>query len=443
MHQYGAGTNVGNVRDNNEDSYVCDDEKELWIVADGMGGLGFGEVASAITTYTVARMVRQGHGINQAIEVAHRNIKEYAESDGLGTNMGTTIVLLLSHGSLYNIFWVGDSRAYLLDDKEMKQITIDHSLVQSLIEQGEITREEAESDPRKNAVTRALGVQELETVRADSISERWQPNQKILLCSDGLTDCVRDNRIEEIMRGDGSDQEIVDELIEAALEGGGNDNITVIVVSAPKTAKTSDSDTHVPDQQTGRGGDDTHIPSNDDDTQSRKQESGQLSLAFGPDNEAQPRQDQATPDALPSAGKTQPVPASIWPRLSVCAAALLCVLVLFSLQFDEPEKVAINENFTITDPAYPPAPPARLPELSFRKSGPTLQVGLFSQLERAETRQIELSSLGLLPHVEKRVSGGEASWAVLLGPLGDDSHRQAVRTLEDHSLAYFRTPEAG
>lgn len=262
MYHYGAGTNVGNVRDNNEDSYVCDDNKDLWIVADGMGGLGFGEVASAITTFTVTQMVRQGHGINQAIEVAHKNIKEYAESDGMGTNMGTTIVLLLSHGSLYNIFWVGDSRAYMFDKKGLKQITVDHSLVQSLIEQGELTKEEAESDPRKNAVTRALGVQELETVRADSISERWKPGQKILLCSDGLTDCVSDEKIEEIMAAGGEDQVIVDHLIEAALEGGGKDNVTVIIVSAPTTAKQGDTDTYVP------SGDDTYVPSNDD-TQER------------------------------------------------------------------------------------------------------------------------------------------------------------------------------
>ena len=263
MYQYGAGTNVGNVRDNNEDSYVCDKEMDLWVVADGMGGLGFGEVASAITTFTVARHVRDGHGINQAIELAHKNIKEYAESDGLGTNMGTTIVLLLSHGSLYNIFWVGDSRAYLYDPEQMKQITIDHSLVQSLIDQGELTREEATTDPRKNAVTRALGVQELETVRADSISERWKPGQKILLCSDGLTDCVSDGDIERLMRQGGTDQDIVDRLIKAALEGGGNDNVTVIVVSAPATAKVADTDTYVP---AGLTGDDTQVPKIEDIT---------------------------------------------------------------------------------------------------------------------------------------------------------------------------------
>ena len=178
MHEFGAGTHVGNLRDNNEDSYVCDPEKELWIVADGMGGLGFGEVASAISTHTVATHVKEGHGINQAIELAHKRIKEYANTEGKGTNMGTTIVLLLSQGSLYNIFWVGDSRAYMFHEQKVTQLTTDHSLVQSLIEQGEITQEEAESDPRKNAVTRALGVQELETVRADSISEKWLPGQK-------------------------------------------------------------------------------------------------------------------------------------------------------------------------------------------------------------------------------------------------------------------------
>ncbi|HKI73473.1 MAG TPA: protein phosphatase 2C domain-containing protein, partial [Pseudomonadales bacterium] len=217
MHQYGAGTHVGNVRDNNEDSFVCDADHSLWVVADGMGGLGFGEVASAITTYTVARQIQEGHGVNQAIELAHKRIKEYAQNEGMGTDMGTTIVLLLSQGSLYNVFWVGDSRAYLFD-KTLRQVTVDHSLVQSLIDQGELTVEEAALDPRKNAVTRALGVQGLETVRADSVSEKWRPAQKILLCSDGLTDCVSDADIEDVLAGEGTDQEMVNELIERALE---------------------------------------------------------------------------------------------------------------------------------------------------------------------------------------------------------------------------------
>lgn len=255
MHQYGAATHVGNVRDNNEDSFVCDASNSLWIVADGMGGLGFGEVASAIASFTVARQVQEGHGINQAIELAHKRIKEYGQTQGMGTDMGTTIVLLLSQGTLYNIFWVGDSRAYLFD-KSLTQVTVDHSLVQSLIDQGELTAEEAAFDPRKNAVTRALGVQGIETVRADSISEKWKPGQKLLLCSDGLTDCVTDKDIEEVLRGEGTDQEIVDELIARALAGGGKDNVTVILVSAPTATGKPESDTHVPRDVA----DSTHVP---------------------------------------------------------------------------------------------------------------------------------------------------------------------------------------
>ena len=262
MHQYGAGTHLGNIRENNEDSYVCDTASSLWVVADGMGGLGFGEVASAIASYTVTRQIQEGHGVNQAIELAHKRIKEYAQTDGMGTDMGTTIVLLLSQGSLYNIFWVGDSRAYLFD-KTLKQVTVDHSLVQSLIDQGELSIEEAAQDPRKNAVTRALGVQGLETVRADSVSEKWRPEQKILLCSDGLTDCVSDEEIAAVLSGDGTDQQMADELIARALEGGGKDNVTVIIVSAPPTSGRADSDTHGPRHL----GDDTRVPDNIDTQQ--------------------------------------------------------------------------------------------------------------------------------------------------------------------------------
>lgn len=123
-----------------------------------------------------------------------------------------------------------------------------------------MTAEEAVSDPRKNAVTRALGVQELETVRADSISDKWRPGQKILLCSDGLTDCVRNNDIESILKQGGSDQQITDNLIEAALEGGGNDNVTVVIVSAPEAVKHADSDAHVPESMSRD--DTTHVPDN-------------------------------------------------------------------------------------------------------------------------------------------------------------------------------------
>ncbi len=245
LHHYAAGTDVGNARDNNEDSYVCLGEQGLWIVADGVGGHGDGEAASAISAYTITTMVREGHGVNQAIEASHQRIKEYAKNEALRANMATTVVLLLSSGSLYNIFWAGDSRAYLFDGS-LKQITRDHSLLQSLVDRGELTAEEAAVDRRKNAITKALGVQELEAVRADSVSEKWKPGEKILLCSDGLSDCVNDEDIEQILQADASDQDRVDNLIERALREGGRDNITVVLVSAPASASKPDSDTEEP-----------------------------------------------------------------------------------------------------------------------------------------------------------------------------------------------------
>jgi len=246
LHHYAAGTDLGNARDNNEDTYVCISELGLWIVADGMGGLGDGEAASAITAHTLTTMIREGHGVNQAIETAHQKIKEYAQNESHNTNMGTTLVLLLSQHSLYNVFWVGDSRGYLFDGS-LKQITRDHSLLQSLVDKGELSEEEAKVDPRKNAITKALGVQQLETVRADSISEKWRPGEKILLCSDGLSDYVSHEDITQVLQSEGSNQEKVDTLIEKALDAGGRDNITVVLVAAPDSVSNPDSDTEVPD----------------------------------------------------------------------------------------------------------------------------------------------------------------------------------------------------
>ena len=256
LRQFGASTHVGKVRDNNEDSYVCDAKNSLWVVADGMGGLGFGEVASAITSYTLTAQLRTGQGVNQAIGLAHQRIKEYAEAQALGTNMGTTLALLLSQGNRYNVFWVGDSRAYLYGES-LKQISVDHSLVQNLIERGELTEEEAPFDSRKNAVTRALGVHKIDTVRADSISDRWRPGEKILLCSDGLSDLVTLQEIEQVLKSAKTDQEKTDALVDLALAAGGKDNITVVLISAPHNISLENSDTQTPAEVTSNK---TYIP---------------------------------------------------------------------------------------------------------------------------------------------------------------------------------------
>ncbi|MCZ6501759.1 MAG: protein phosphatase 2C domain-containing protein [Gammaproteobacteria bacterium] len=447
MHQYGAGTHVGNIRDNNEDSYVCDEEKGLWIVADGMGGLGFGEVASAISTYTVAKMIGEGHGCNQAIESAHSQIKAYAESDGMGTNMGTTIVLLLSHGSLYNIFWVGDSRAYLLDNGEFKQVTVDHSLVQSLIDQGEITAEEAETDPRKNAVTRALGVQELETVRADSISDKWKPGQKILLCSDGLTDCVSNSGIQAILQEEGTDQELADRLIQAALEGGGKDNVTVIVVSAAPGTKYADSDTHVP----GSVKNDADRPLTDD-TQRRKAKkksrTKQGSVKQANVTQLELRIPETTKRIAtlrePLQQETSPVLGfrhEVKVIMAVAASVVLAIFVTVA-NVDSGEKPEKPEEFNQQE-EISGLTRREFPAIDLPVIGPIIQVGVFTKLEGAEEKQIALSQLGLESYVHKRSTENGLLYAVLLGPLSAEIHRSTVATLTANNLSYFHRPTRG
>lgn len=434
MHEFGAGTHVGNLRDNNEDSYVCDPERELWIVADGMGGLGFGEVASAISTHTVATHVKEGHGINQAIEIAHKRIKEYADTEGKGTNMGTTLVLLLSQGSLYNVFWVGDSRAYSFQDNTISQLTTDHSLVQSLIEQGQITAEEAESDPRKNAVTRALGVQELETVRADSISEKWQPGQKILLCSDGLTDCVSTKDIAAILAEDGTDQSRVDKLIEAALAGGGKDNITIILVSASKNTKRSESDTHVPENATDR----TQVPFDGGPTQRNPHRF----------DEPDPNQGMTDPDSADSR-KTDEKTSNPWwdVRSWLGALAMVTAVVAFagytSTDSIEPASFSSTQLVQIGTDDMVPIARKDMPDIDLPTPGTVLQLGLFSHLDGAEIRQQEASRKGHLPYIEKKVNGDTIQFAVLMGPYYDTQDIETTSAaLDRDGIDHFERPDS-
>jgi len=449
LHHYGAGTHVGNIRDNNEDSYVCDSQKELWIVADGMGGLGFGEVASAITTFTVTTMIRDGHGVNQAIEQAHARIKAYAETEGKGISMGTTIVLLLSRQNLYRIFWVGDSRAYLLDEDKFNQITVDHSVVQSLIEKGELTVEEARSDSRKNVVTRALGLRGLETVRADSISNKWSPKQKVLLCSDGLTDSISNAGIESILRHEGTDQELSDRLIAAALEGGGRDNITAIVISADESIRHSDvdTDTHVPlDAKV----DEINSPVFDDATANR--DSGDrpdLEFTSNPSVTIGTQLTLAIPEILPDGpalSESGVKIASPLPVFRIWATAFAVILIVIVLLFyvglttsnstERATKPAMfSQQQDISRQAELVFPPIDLPA-----NGAIIQVGIFALLKSAEEEQLRLVRLGLEPYIQKRSTGEGILYSVLLGPLSPQTYRTTTATLTSNNLSFFHRP---
>ncbi len=238
---YAGKTDVGKVRQGNEDALFADGERGVFIVADGMGGHVAGEVASQIVTETV------GPGVGEAIEQGYRGaelkkrmlkliaeanqrILERAQDEPEKRGMGTTLTLLaLVPDDGYVIDQVGDSRGYLLRDGELQQITRDHTVVQQQVDRGTLTPEQARDHPLSHILTRALGTDS--AVAADSYGAETKPGDVFLLCSDGLSGMVPDSELRGILASPTDDlDEIAEALIEAANEAGGVDNVTALVV---------------------------------------------------------------------------------------------------------------------------------------------------------------------------------------------------------------------
>ncbi len=230
MIEFGLLSHVGLRREHNEDTFYGDSELGLWLVADGMGGHEFGEVASAMARDIIVREVRGGTHLIDAIRRADSEIIEHSKRRNDALPMGTTVASARINQNRFEVAWVGDSRAYLWNG-ELQQLSHDHSYVQELIEQGAITAEQARSHPHRNVVTQALGVTDPQSLRVESLSGELKPGMQLLLCSDGLTEEVDDAGIAKVLRrNDLSAQECVDQLIVAALDGGGSDNITVVLI---------------------------------------------------------------------------------------------------------------------------------------------------------------------------------------------------------------------
>lgn len=238
---YAGKSDVGKVRQGNEDSFFADAERGVFIVADGMGGHVAGEVASKIVAEKVgpgvSRAIEEGLGgvelERRAIELiaeANRAILERADSEPEKRGMGTTLTLLTmvpENGYLIN--QVGDSRGYLLRDGVLSQVTRDHTVVQQQVDRGALTPEQARDHPLSHILTRALGTES--NVEADTYTDSMQPGDIFLLCSDGLSGMLSDEAIREIVsRPTGSLQEIADALIDGANAAGGMDNITAVLV---------------------------------------------------------------------------------------------------------------------------------------------------------------------------------------------------------------------
>jgi protein phosphatase len=240
------------MRKNNEDSYLS--AKPVAAVADGMGGHSAGEVASAIAIEELAALGERGpwenetaatDDLKQAILRANRRIREMAASDRKLNGMGTTLVALLQDGDMVHVANVGDSRGYLLRQGELSQVTVDHSLVQELVDDGRLSPEDAERHPQRSVITRALGIDP--EVEFDLFTYKLQVGDRLLLCSDGLSDVVEPTQIRNVLLRVRSPQKAARQLVTVANEQGGPDNITVIVVEAVDESAALDLE----DEQTG------------------------------------------------------------------------------------------------------------------------------------------------------------------------------------------------
>jgi serine/threonine protein phosphatase PrpC len=249
---FAAATDVGRMRKNNEDSYLS--AEPVAAVADGMGGHSAGEVASAIAIEELAALGERGpwenetaatDDLKQAILRANRRIRGMAASDRKLNGMGTTLVALLQDGDMVHVANVGDSRGYLLRQSELSQVTVDHSLVQELVDDGRLSPKDAERHPQRSVITRALGIDP--EVEFDLFTYKLQVGDRLLLCSDGLSDVVQPKQIRNVLLRVRNSQKAARQLVTVANEQGGPDNITVIVVDVVDETAVPEVD----DDQTG------------------------------------------------------------------------------------------------------------------------------------------------------------------------------------------------
>ena len=246
--QAAGRTDIGLVRKNNEDNFGFDLGLGIFVVCDGMGGQQAGETASKIAVETVLDYFRnptrnseplsgvQLEGVSQraialgtAIRLANQEIHESGGRDRGLAGMGSTIIAVVVEGNLYSIANVGDSRIYLIRGNCVVQLTNDHSLVMEQVRRGLMTMEEAEHSKMQNVIIRALGTSD--SVEPDLADHEFNPNDVLLLCSDGMSRYVKEEQMAEATGQDSLDQACFD-LIEAAKSGGSDDNITCLLIRA-------------------------------------------------------------------------------------------------------------------------------------------------------------------------------------------------------------------
>jgi serine/threonine protein phosphatase PrpC len=250
---FAVASDTGRKRRRNEDNYVV--SPPLFAVADGMGGAQAGEVASKLAATTIeSEPGRSLHGVERVaalVREANRRVYERATNDPAASGMGTTMTVALVEGETVTIGHVGDSRAYLVRDGRMEQLTDDHSLVNELLKSGKLSPEEAEMHPQRSVITRAVGTDP--DVQVDAFTIEAEDGDVFLICSDGLTDMVADEEILDLVARHRDDlARAVRALVTAANRGGGEDNITAVAfriaagdgeIAAPGPPAEPDEDT--------------------------------------------------------------------------------------------------------------------------------------------------------------------------------------------------------
>jgi serine/threonine protein phosphatase PrpC len=236
----GATTDTGRVREANEDSFLV--EAPLFAVADGMGGHLAGDVASRTAVETITTRAEQDSpgdtgSLARLVREANHEIWKKAQSDASLHGMGTTCTLAMLDNASLHIAHVGDSRAYLLRDGDLSQITEDHTLVGRMVREGKLRPEEAERHPQRSIVTRALGVDS--DVEVDTQTIELREGDRILLCSDGLTSMVDQDSIAEVLNDRADPQDASELLVQLANDAGGEDNITAVVIEVAEKAQAA------------------------------------------------------------------------------------------------------------------------------------------------------------------------------------------------------------
>ncbi len=230
-----SASHPGARRPNNEDSFIDRPDLGVWAVADGAGGHDAGEVASRMIVEALGDIPpdlaapETLNEIRSRIAAVHETLLAEAARRGPDVIIASTAVVLCVRGAHFACLWAGDSRAYRLSDGVLEQVTRDHSLVQELVDAGQLEASAAEGHPHANIVTRAVGAATDTPFALDKVSDVLRPGERLLLCTDGLTKSVPETAIAALLRLD----DPAEELIAAALEREARDNVTAVVVEAP------------------------------------------------------------------------------------------------------------------------------------------------------------------------------------------------------------------